>query len=225
MYAKWAFEKFGKKVLSKWNKKKEAKNEESEENHSYVEAIPRRSIKSSDILPRQEVHYCETVHEKNRQSNGESCFVSGRLKTIRSAKMSERKVIYFIKVGNGVIGFAIQNGVGLLSSMIDATGMKKRDIETNFVARFAAQRLYAVGKGKSDGGVHWEFEWLDYDKVINCGNQQEFFIEKPAVKSGKPKIYEIKQNGKDYLVITHDKELLTSDEVTAFFDNHANKRG
>ena len=127
--------------------------------------------------------------------------------------MSERKVIYFIKVGNGVLGFAIQNGVGLLSSMIDATGMKKRDIETNFVARFAAQRLYAVGKGKSDGGVHWEFEWLDYDKVINCGNQQEFFIEKPAVKSGKPKIYEIKEKDSGFLVVKHDQELLDEDEV------------
>lgn len=213
MYAKWAFEKFGKKVLSKWNKKKEAKNEESEENHSYVEAVPRRRIESSDILPRQEVHYCETVHEKNRQSNGKSCFVSGRLKTIRSAKMSEKKVMYLIKVGDGVTGFAMQNGVGLLSSMINAKGMTKRQIESNFVARFAAQRLYAVGKGKSDGGVHWEFIWLDYDKVITCGNQQEFFIEKPVVKSCKPKIYEIKEKDNGFLVVKHDQELLDEDEV------------
>lgn len=219
MYAKWAFEKFGKKVLSKWNKKKEAKNEESEKNHSYVATVARAGVKPVDVRLQQEVHYCETVHEKNRQSNGESCFVSGRLKTIRSAKMSEKKVMYLIKVGDGVTGFAMQSGVGLLSSMINAKGMTKRQIESNFVSRFAAQRLYAVGKGKSDGGVHWEFVWLDYDKVITCGNQQEFFIEKPAVKSGKPKIYEIKENGNEYSLIKHEKELLTSDEVTAYLDN------
>lgn len=213
MYAKWAFEKFGKKVLSKWNKKKEAKNEESEENHSYVATVSRRGVRPVDIQPQQEVHYCKTVHEKNRQSDGKSCFVSGRLKTIRSAKMSERKVIYFIKVGDGVTGFAVQNGVGLLSSMINAKGMTKRQIESNFVSRFAAQRLYAVGRGKSDGGVHWEFVWLDYDKVITCGNQQEFFIEKPVVKSCKPKIYEIKEKDNGFLVVKHDQELLDEDEV------------
>lgn len=213
MYAKWAFEKFGKKVLSKWNKKKGAKNEESEENHSYVATVARAGVKPVDVRLQQEVHYCKTVHEKNRQSNGKSCFVSGRLKTIRSAKMSEKKVMYLIKVGDGVTGFAMQSGVGLLSSMINAKGMTKRQIESNFVSRFAAQRLYAVGKGKSDGGVHWEFVWLDYDKVITCGNQQEFFIEKPAVKSGKPKIYEIKEKDNGFLVVKHDQELLDEDEV------------
>lgn len=121
--------------------------------------------------------------------------------------------MYLIKVGDGVTGFAMQSGVGLLSSMINAKGMTKRQIESNFVSRFAAQRLYAVGKGKSDGGVHWEFVWLDYDKVITCGNQQEFSIEKPVVKSCKPKIYEIKEKDNGFLVVKHDQELLDEDEV------------
>ena len=129
--------------------------------------------------------------------------------------MSERKVMYFIKVGKGVVGFAMQNGVSLVSSLIDSTNMSKREIERNFVARFAAQRIFAIGKGNSDGGLHWEFEWLDYDKVITC-NLFQLPLEqttKPVKKTSKPKIYEIQNKDGGFFVVKHDKELLDEDEV------------
>ena len=124
--------------------------------------------------------------------------------------MSENRVMYLMRVGNGVVGFALIKGVSMVISMVDASKETTRSIERNFVSRFSAQRIFAVGNGQADGGKHWEFVWLDYNNVIKS-NQPDLPLE--TKKSGKPKIYEIQNKDGGFMVIKHDQELLDEDEV------------
>ena len=128
------------------------------------------------------------------------------------------KTIYLIKIDNkAVVGFSKYNGVGLASAVIDRKGKTDRQIEQSFSARFAAQNGFHGVKGD---GVHWNFVWLDYDKVIKS-NQPELPIPQPKVK---PKLYEIQKQDSGFFVVKHDQELLDEDEVKlALFAKSANE--
>lgn len=128
------------------------------------------------------------------------------------------KTLYLIKIDNkAVVGFSKYNGVGLVSAVIDRKGKTDRQIEQSFSGRFAAQNAFHDVKGDR---VHWNFVWLDYDKVIKS-NQPELPIPQPKVK---PKLYEIQKQNDGFLVVKHEQELLDEDEVKlALFAKSANE--
>lgn len=129
------------------------------------------------------------------------------------------KTMYFIKIDdNAVVGFAKHNGVGLVSAVIDRQNKTDRQIEQTFSNRFAAQNAFHDVKGDK---MRWNFVWLDYDKVIES-NQPVLPI--PPAPKAKPKLYEIKKQDTGFLVVKHDEELLTEDEVKlALFAKSANE--
>lgn len=120
------------------------------------------------------------------------------------------KIMYLIRVQQGVIGFADENGLGLGSFIIDTGKETRRSIEQKFVSRFSSQRHNIKGKNHFVDG-RWEFVWLDFNTIAKLEQPD---LDLPEVKNkSKSKIYEIVNQDKGFLIVKHDKELLDEDEV------------
>lgn len=129
-----------------------------------------------------------------------------------------KKVIMIDLGGNTVTAFGWKNGVSLGTTVFRVEdGVSRWELEKRVLARFSSQYITSGGaSGVVTPREKWDVKWFDVNKILELDNSGELFpqVAQPVKQpSGKPKIYEVVDDGNGLRLITHERELLDEDEA------------